>query len=308
MGGFLSFIWPSGGLFWLFCGASGFIALICLAVSISSALYLVAEMAEEYPTLAGVILKRYTMPVVLGLHVVLWLDGLPTYSVCVGLLSHGAYHLALKSFPFVKVMSINSLLCVLAFIWSHWTWFSYFNQLGQQQKLGVTGAGGRVDMLHMVGFFLVLVWAVPMGIFVSMSISDNVLPGVLGSTQGVADVAVDGSKGKGKSNLFKSVYDACSAAVERIADAAYTGAAKAGVGAMKRAGSSGLPAASGGGGGYADASGGMGSFDPYAANPAHPTYAPAQFASGRGVQGQGSVSAQLPASAAPPSLNQRKRE
>jgi hypothetical protein len=46
MGGILSYIWPTGGLFWLFCGASGFIALVCLAVSISSALYLIAEMAE----------------------------------------------------------------------------------------------------------------------------------------------------------------------------------------------------------------------------------------------------------------------
>jgi len=149
------------------------------------------------------------MPIILGLHVVLWLDGLPFYSVCVGLLCHGAYYMTLKSFPFVKVMSINSLLCLVAFIWSHWTWFSYFNQLGQFQRQGVVGAGGRVDMLHMIGFFLVLVWFVPMGIFVSMSISDNVLPGVLGGQAGAGQDDRGDSKGKGKSNLFKVSPTCC---------------------------------------------------------------------------------------------------
>ena len=66
-----------------------------------------------------------------------------------------------------------------------------------------------VDMLHMIGFFLVLVWFVPMGIFVSMSISDNVLPGVLGGQAGAGQDDRGDSKGKGKSNLFKVGTTCC---------------------------------------------------------------------------------------------------
>lgn len=87
-------VWPSGGLLWLFCGFTGYLSLVFLAISISSALYLVAEAAEEHPSIAGMIL-RYLLQIVFALHFILWIDGLPFFECFIGALTHGCYHLML---------------------------------------------------------------------------------------------------------------------------------------------------------------------------------------------------------------------
>ncbi len=293
MGGVLSYVWPEGRLFWLFCGFAGFLTLLLLAVSISSALYLVAEACEEYPTLTGVILKRYALPIVLCLHVMLYIDGLPFYSICVGIICHGVYYLTLRSFPFVKVMSFNSLLCVCAFVWSHWVWFSYFNEIGESQKYG-SYANFRIDALHMIGFFCILVWLLPVGIFVSMSVSDNVLPGIIGDSVNSLGGNIKDERSKGKSNLFRLVYDKCSYLTEWIVDKLFSGSKYS---IQKQ---------------YS-VNQGESIAGNYAFN-GSPNFAPEQFMSSRnsiyGKEQHGPSSAHIPSSssAPPPSLNQRKKE
>ena len=181
-------IWPKGGLFWLLGYVFGYVALLVVALALSSALYLVAEYAEEFPTFAGKVVK-YCLAVVLVLHLVLWFDGMPWFESLVGIGCNVCYASMFSTFPFVEILSARSIASALAFLLAHYVWFSYFLENG-------------ADIMHVVGFFVVMVWLVPGGLFVSLSINDNVLPGVTGS----AKAAATGEKGKG-ANLFKSIFD-----------------------------------------------------------------------------------------------------
>lgn len=154
-----------GVVFWLFSYVSGYIAILLLALSISSGLYLLAEIAEEYPTLTGKCIK-YLTGIALVLQVVLWLDGLPAYQSIVGLLSHVVYASMLKQFPFVQLYSVQSLLSVIAFFACNIVWLQYFIETG------------AYEMLQVLGFFVLLVWAVPCALFISVSLNDNSLPGM----------------------------------------------------------------------------------------------------------------------------------
>lgn len=221
-------LWRSGRLLWLFCGIFGYLALVLLAVCISSALYLLAELAEEYPTQAGSILKNMLLPLVCGLHLLLWIDGLPFLETFLGLASHGVYYLMLKHYPLLKLNSYEAPLALFMFCLSHYFWFIFFTD---PMNYDLPGR----DLLHLVGFFVVLVWAVPFALFVSLTISDNVLPGSsTASGVGSRDHLnrrdegagfVQAAKGKG-ANAFKTVYDFFQHLVETIANYSYTGAGK----------------------------------------------------------------------------------
>ena len=221
MGAFMSTIWPRGILFWILTGVLGYSSLAVLAVSISSFLYQLAELAEEYPTLAGIILRKYALPIVCALHVLLWMDGLPFMAVLIGLLCHGSYYLMLKSYPLINVYSATSVVSAVSFFVCHWNWLNYFSDLGTQQRENYDGTAapgmGRISMLHLVGFFMVCVWLIPVGIFISMTVNDNVLPGTI-------EVMDSGEKKKGGSNPFKTLYDKLQLLVEVAADKLYTGA------------------------------------------------------------------------------------
>jgi len=203
----MSSIWPRHALFNVVGSIAGYLALLVVAFSISSGLYFVAELAEEYPTRAGRVLK-WSLGVVMFLHVLLWLDGLPLYESFMGILCHCAYCSMLQAYPFVELVSVQSVLSALAFLVSHYVWFQYF-------------LDNISDAFHIVGFFLVFVWLVPCGLFVSLSISENTLPGLGGGGarfNSSSSSSSSGSSGKGgKTNLFKSLYDTASSFSSNVA-------------------------------------------------------------------------------------------
>ena len=220
-------LWSSGALLWLFCGIFGYLSLILLAVCISSALYLLAELAEEYPSQVGNILKNVLFPVVIGLHLVLWIDGLPFLETFLGLASHGCYYLMLQHYPLLKLNSYEAPLSLFMFVISHYFWFVFFTDPMNYHLPGR-------DLLHLVGFFVVLVWSVPFGLFISLTISDNILPGSHRSSgsndhlnrESNGAGFVQAAKGKG-ANAFKTFYDFFQHIIESIASYSYTGAGKA---------------------------------------------------------------------------------
>ena len=183
--------WPRGAVFWGLGYVFGYVALLTVAIALSSALYLVAEYAEEFPTFAGKCVQTLLVLVVC-LYLLLWLDGIPLLESCVGIGCHVVYASMLSTFPFVEVLSLRTVASGLVFLFSHYIWFSYF-------------LNNSTDMLHVCGFFVIMVWAVPCGLFVSLSINDNILPG----TKGMPSLAQETStSGKGN-NLFKAFYIQC---------------------------------------------------------------------------------------------------
>ena len=90
-----------GVVFWLFSWASAYLSLLVFALALSSGMYIVAELCEEYPTISGKIIK-ITLIVVLVIHLVLWIDGIPWKESLTGIASHCCYGLMLRNFPFVQ--------------------------------------------------------------------------------------------------------------------------------------------------------------------------------------------------------------
>ena len=180
-----------GFIFYIFGYVASYIAVLFAALSISIGLYYCAELAEEYPSLAGKVIK-YSTYGVLALHVILCLDGLPWYESIVGLLAHTAYFQLLRSFPFVEVLSLEAILSAVAFIVSHYVWFHYFISYGYGKP--------HYDFLTVLGFFFIMLWLIPCGLFISLSINENVLPGI-----GPSNSAANGINKK--TNAFKYVFD-----------------------------------------------------------------------------------------------------
>jgi hypothetical protein len=112
------------------------------------------------------------------------------YQSVVGILSHIVYATLLKNFPFVNLVSLEAILSLVAFVVSHFVWIQHFRD-----------SPGNQNFLTMVGFFFVMLWLVPFGISVSVSINENILPGVGPSTS-----SSNGLNQK-QANLFKYLFD-----------------------------------------------------------------------------------------------------
>ena len=139
--------------------------VLFVAVAIASSLYMLAEFAEEYPSLAGKVIQ-YTLAAVVCFHGILLLDELPYYEVIVGLISHGTYFTTLRTFPFIKVVSVSSLLSLVSFFVSNITWLQYFVRI----------RSGGPEFVQVIGFFFVMVWLTPISLFISLCLSENILP------------------------------------------------------------------------------------------------------------------------------------
>jgi len=106
-----------GYLFIFFGYIFSYLAILAIALSIAISLYYCAELAEEYPSLSGKIIK-YSTGTVLILHLLLCVDGLPLYESFIGFLCHLAYASLLRDFPFIKTLSLEAILSV-SLIFTH---------------------------------------------------------------------------------------------------------------------------------------------------------------------------------------------
>lgn len=195
-----------GIAFWIFGYVAGFITLLLLALSISSGLYLLAELAEEFPTMSGKITK-YLLVVVLVLHVVLLIDGLPVFESSASILGHLIYGSTLRNFPFIDLISISSIGSALAFICCNGMWLLHFTKQVNEP-------------FEVIGFFVICVWSIPCALFVSLTLGDNTLPvlsgpGVMKQYNENNDMGGLSASGK-KKNIFRMMFDAFATFMEKL--------------------------------------------------------------------------------------------
>jgi hypothetical protein len=94
-------------------------------------------------------------------------------------------------------MSIRAVAAIVAVIVAHYVWFQYFVKLPEAQ-----------DMLQLFGFFIFFVWSVPCALLVSLSINDNILPGIGPSNPYGTGLHGDGNVSGGKRrSMFKIIAD-----------------------------------------------------------------------------------------------------
>jgi hypothetical protein len=132
---------------------------------------------------------------------VLFVDGLPFREVALQYGCNLCYYWMFLQFPYVECLSIEAGASLLAFVCSNVAWLHYL--------LNNTDH----DLLQILGFFLFMVWAVPLSLFISLSINENVLPGgaLAGSETSSSSGPSAHAKGLGggekKKNLFVLAFD-----------------------------------------------------------------------------------------------------
>ena len=179
-----------GVVFWLFSYVAGYITILTLALAISAGLYLLSELTEEFPSTVGKVLT-YSLIVVTVLQLVLWADGLPWFECGVELVALAAYASMLRTFPFVQLVSVPTIASIILFLATNLCWLQFFVK-------------SEHDALSIIGYFVVIVWAVPVGLFISLSMNDNTLPGLIGQTGGSNGLNETSSK---KRSVFRMVLD-----------------------------------------------------------------------------------------------------
>uniref|UniRef100_A0A7S0WN95 Protein TEX261 n=1 Tax=Pyramimonas obovata TaxID=1411642 RepID=A0A7S0WN95_9CHLO len=179
--------------------AGGYTFLVFLAVCMATGLYYLAELVEEYTTFTKKVIT-YAVYGIVGVHVLLLVvDRLPFLCIASGVAAHGAYFTLLKKFPFISLTSPEFLASCALLALNHYMWLKHF----MQQYYTVE---------YVMGFFLICVWLVPFGFFISLAANESVLPmsgggaaygsssdqGSWGGGGGVQEFPADGAPPAGK--------------------------------------------------------------------------------------------------------------
>jgi hypothetical protein len=141
----------------------GYTFLIFLAVCLATGLYYIAELVEEY-TVFTKRLINYGIYVNVGLHCLLFVvDGQPFLCVASGIAAHAMYFTLLKKFPFISLTSPEFLGSCVMLVLNHYMWLQHFFTK-------------YYNVEYVMGFFLICVWLVPFGFFISLAANESVLP------------------------------------------------------------------------------------------------------------------------------------
>lgn len=159
----------------------GYLFLVFIAVCLATGLYYLAEMVEEYTRLTKKVLS-WGIKISIALHVALLaVDRLPFLCIGVGIAAQLAYNTLLKRFPFTEVTSVEFLGSLAMLVANHFVWMRHFREAYH-------------SMEYLLGFFLMVVWIVPFGFFISLAANESVLPsgGLAGSGGGLGGGAASG--------------------------------------------------------------------------------------------------------------------
>eukprot|EP01100_Stratorugosa_tubuloviscum_P002299 TRINITY_DN1533_c0_g1_i1.p1 TRINITY_DN1533_c0_g1~~TRINITY_DN1533_c0_g1_i1.p1 ORF type:complete len:231 (-),score=64.55 TRINITY_DN1533_c0_g1_i1:68-727(-) len=150
-------------IIWLVVVLSWILLFCFITICIACGLYYLAELVEEYPTFTRKIL-RCAILVVLGLHILLLiLEEFPKSLLGLGIIAHIIYYKLLNQFPILQITSplfLSACVCAVA---NHFFWLKYFT-------------GIYAPFTEIVALFLVCVWLIPFGYFISLASYEGSLP------------------------------------------------------------------------------------------------------------------------------------
>jgi hypothetical protein len=145
----------------------GYLFLVFIAVCLATGLYYLAEMVEEYTRVTKKVLS-WSIKISIGLNVALLVvDRLPFVNIALSVGALCTYHTLLKKFPFMALTSPEFVGSVAALVANHFMWMRHFRNDSDEYY----------SVEHLLGFFLMVVWIVPFGFFISLAANESVLPG-----------------------------------------------------------------------------------------------------------------------------------
>eukprot|EP00180_Rhodochaete_pulchella_P001471 Plantae.Rhodophyta-Rhodochaete_pulchella.ctg2280.p1 GENE.Plantae.Rhodophyta-Rhodochaete_pulchella.ctg2280~~Plantae.Rhodophyta-Rhodochaete_pulchella.ctg2280.p1 ORF type:complete len:240 (-),score=29.86 Plantae.Rhodophyta-Rhodochaete_pulchella.ctg2280:609-1283(-) len=177
---------------------SGYVFLVFAAICLACGLYYLAELAEENTSLAKKCLQWACLGQV-GIQVLLLVfERFPLGPVFTSVAAHGIYLGLLHRFPFIEPKSVPFIAACALFAGSNVAWFRFFTSTSEffyQYRLSPPAA--------IASFFFLTIWIVPLGLFVSLTINDSVLPGAGIDAPRSGNLSGDGKRKR--TNLVSSV-------------------------------------------------------------------------------------------------------
>ncbi|OLL25476.1 Protein SVP26 [Neolecta irregularis DAH-3] len=182
----------------LLTGLGAILGFVFFTLSIASGLYYLSEIIEEHSVPAKRFLLRLIWSVI-GLHILLIFDSFPKKLTIFSIVSHLLYRANLSTFPVIQLLSPTFLLSCSTFIppksvnlslvivfTNHYLWFRHFSYI-QSHRIYTE----HPTFPETASFFVICVWLVPFGLFISLSAGENILP-TIGS-----DGRIEGKKRTG---------------------------------------------------------------------------------------------------------------
>jgi hypothetical protein len=149
-----------------------------------------AELVEEYTSLTRRILYVLALGILIVHGLFMLLEDLPLVPLGVGMVAHSSYLWLLQSFPFVRFASPAFLCSFALLVASHYLWITHF-------------ASHYHEVTHVLCFFVLNVWIVPFGFFISLSVNESTLPDRL--AQSADDAYTDSAaRSRQKSGLLSA--------------------------------------------------------------------------------------------------------
>jgi hypothetical protein len=137
---------------------------VCVTVSVAAGMYYVAELIEEYTTVAKRIIHLILI-VVISLNILLLLfETQFTWTLCaIGIISNILYFFILADFPVIGFLSPTFIFSMLLLIIHHYFAFAFFNN-------------HYYPFPEILAYFTIFVWMIPFCFVLSLSANDYVLP------------------------------------------------------------------------------------------------------------------------------------
>ncbi|KAL3277179.1 hypothetical protein HHI36_012530 [Cryptolaemus montrouzieri] len=168
------------------------IQIIFITVAIASGLYYLAELVEEYSSVAKKCITWLNISVTL-LYILLWLlEGFPLFMIICGVLAQMSHFAILKNFPYVTLLSPSFIVAVIFIVINHLLAFRHFADI-------------YYSFSEVLAYFTLCLWLVPFSLFVSLSANDNVLPMTADKSDG--DVVTNYFSKKGKKPGLLSFFN-----------------------------------------------------------------------------------------------------
>lgn len=166
---------------WLLSGAGIVAGFFLLVFLIALGLYFMSEQVEEHSVLAKTVIFRMIWAVI-ACHVLLWLfDGLPFLKTVYSISLNVVYLQTMKQFPLVDLTSAPFIIGCIGAVLNHFLWARHFYDpdlppYSVYDHIPTFKGETLPPFREIASFFGLLVWAVPLTLFISLSAGDNVLP------------------------------------------------------------------------------------------------------------------------------------
>eukprot|EP01065_Artemidia_motanka_P033477 TRINITY_DN40471_c0_g1_i1.p1 TRINITY_DN40471_c0_g1~~TRINITY_DN40471_c0_g1_i1.p1 ORF type:complete len:218 (+),score=60.63 TRINITY_DN40471_c0_g1_i1:58-711(+) len=182
---------------WVVLQAGLLVVIAYVVLSLAVGLCTLSEWAEENASAAKRAL-RWAVVGSCGVMAVIAVTGSAPLAPCAASIAACAsYGVLLRGYPFVEPLSWSALFAACMFLADNAAWFLHFTD----------DRTPFVSVPDVLAFYGLLVWPVPCGLFLSLCVPDQALPGCGSLSQGGSAHLGEGGERKRKRNGILSLVD-----------------------------------------------------------------------------------------------------